>query len=141
MDTRIVEHHGNAETVNWKNEDSVVNYMIKGFALMSGRKKFDKVKSEKYIRDEFQRANNYISMFNHAALQGGEQYWNRLNEIKQPTLIIHGTDDKIWHFKNTSVLLDKIPSSKLLTLEGTGHELHFEDWNTIIDGIAKHIND
>lgn len=39
-------------------------------------------------------------MFNHAALQGGEEYWNRLNEIKQPTLIIHGTDDKIWHYKN-----------------------------------------
>ncbi len=28
MDTRIVEHHGNAETVNWTNEDSVVNYML-----------------------------------------------------------------------------------------------------------------
>ena len=40
-------------------------------------------------------------MFNHAALQGGrilEQIGIR--EIKQPTLIIHGTDDKIWHYKN-----------------------------------------
>jgi pimeloyl-ACP methyl ester carboxylesterase len=71
MDTRIIEHHGNAETVDWTNEDSVVNYMVKGFALMSGRKMFDKVRNEKYIRDEFNRANNYISMFNHATLQGG----------------------------------------------------------------------
>ena len=47
-------------------------------------------------------------MFNHAALQGGEEYWNRLNEIKQPTLIIHGTDDKIWHYKNAGFLLEKI---------------------------------
>ncbi len=106
---------------------------------MTGEKKFDKARSEKYIRDEFQRANNYISMFNHAALQGGEQYWNRLNDIKQPTLIIHGTDDKIWHFKNTGVLLEKISNSKLLTLEGTGHELHFEDWNIIIESIERHI--
>ena len=67
---------------------------------MSGKKQFDKQRSEKLIRAEFNRANNYISMFNHAALQGGEEYWNRLNEIKQPTLIIHGTDDKIWHYKN-----------------------------------------
>ena len=66
-------------------------------------------------------------MFNHAALQGGEEYWNRLNEIKQPTLIIHGTDDKIWHFKNASVLLDKIEVSKLIALEDTGYELHFRD--------------
>jgi pimeloyl-ACP methyl ester carboxylesterase len=80
-------------------------------------------------------------MFNHATLQGGEEYWNRLNEINQPTLIIHGTDDKIWHYKNTGVLLEKIQNIKLITLEGTGHELHFEDWATIINGVEKHIND
>lgn len=78
-------------------------------------------------------------MFNHATLQGGETYWDRLNEINQPTLIIHGTDDKIWHLKNTGVLLEKIKGSKLITLEGTGHELHFEDWDRIIDGVTLHI--
>lgn len=140
MDTRILEHHGHAESVDWSNEDSVVNYMVKGFTLMSGKKAFDKERTEKYVRDEFNRAKNYISMFNHAALQGGEEYWNRLDEIKQPTLVIHGTNDLIWHFKNSSVLLEKIRGSKLITLEETGHELHFEDWNTIIDGITNHIN-
>ncbi len=141
MDTRILEFHEKAETVDWTKEDSVVTYMLEGCALMSGRKKFDKERCEKYIREEFNRANNYISMFNHAALQGGEEYWNRLNEIKQPTIIIHGTDDKIWHFKNASVLLDKINGSKLIILESTGHELHFDDWSNIINGIDKHIND
>ena len=141
MDTRILDFHGKAGTVDWSNEDSVVNYLIQGAELMCGRKQFDKQRSEKLIRAEFNRANNYISMFNHAALGGGEDYWNRLSEIKQPTLIIHGTDDKIWHFKNASVLLDKIKGSKLITLEGTGHELHFDDWSNIINGIDKHIND
>lgn len=135
MDTRILEHHGNAEFVNWTNEDSVVSYMIKGFALMSGKKKFDTERTEKYIREEFNRAKNYISMFNHATLQGGEEYWNRINEIEKPTLIIHGTEDKIWHYKNAVVLLEKINNSELITLKGTGHELHFDDWTTIINGI------
>ena len=139
MDARILEHHAKAETVDWTNEDSVTNYMIENFALMSGKKNFDKQRREKYIREEFNRANNYVSMFNHATLQGGEKYWDRLNEINQPTLIIHGTDDKIWHFKNTGVLLEKIKGAKLITLEGTGHELHFEDWDIIIDGITQHI--
>lgn len=141
MDKRIIEHHGNAESVDWTNEDSVVNYMVKGFSLMSGRKSFDKQRSEKFVRAEFNRAKNYISMFNHATLQGGEDYWNRLNEVNQSTLIIHGTDDKIWHYKNAGVLLDKIQKAKLNTLEGTGHELHFEDWTIIIDGIENHIKD
>jgi pimeloyl-ACP methyl ester carboxylesterase len=141
MDTRIIEHHGNAESVDWTNEDSVVNYMIKGFALMSGKKVFDNGRTEKYIREEFNRARNYVSMFNHASLQGGEDYWNRIDEIKKPTLVIHGTEDKIWHYKNAGVLLEKIKGSKLITLEGTGHELHFEDWTPIIEGIEKHINE
>ena len=138
MDTRILDFHGKAETVDWTDEDSVATYLIQGAELMSGRKQFDKQRSEKLIRAEFKRANNYISMFNHAALQGGEEYWNRLSEINQPTLIVHGTDDKIWHFKNSAVLLEKINGSKLITLDGTGHELHFEDWNKIIDGITQH---
>ncbi len=140
MDTRILELHGKAENIDWENEDSVVGYMVELFALMSGRKEYDKRKIEKYVRAEFNRANNYISMFNHAAIQGGEAYWNRLNKINQPTLIIHGTDDKIWHYKNADVLLEKINGSERITLESTGHELHFEDWETIINGIEKHIN-
>ncbi|UNW09372.1 hypothetical protein MOW14_12905 [Acinetobacter indicus] len=43
--------------------------------------------------------------------------------------------------KNAGVLIEKIQNTKLITLEGTGHELHFEDWTTIIDGIEKHINE
>jgi hypothetical protein len=38
-------------------------------------------------------------------------------------------------------LLERIKGSALITLEGTGHELHFEDWATITDGIEKHIKD
>lgn len=140
MDPRILDFQKKAATVDWTNEDSVVKYLINGAALVSGRKQFDQKRGERLIRAEFNRANNYPSMFNHAALDGGEEYWNRLNEIKQPTLIIHGTEDLICHFKHSGVLLDKIKGSKLITLEGTGHELHFDDWNTIINGIDKHIN-
>lgn len=138
MDKRILAFQAKAESVDWTNEQSVVNYMLEGGALMSGQKPFDKQRAEKVIRTEFNRAKNYISMFNHAALQGGEAFYNRLNEITQPTLIIHGTDDLIWHFKHTKVMLEKIKNSELIVLEGTGHELHPEDWNIIIDAIAAH---
>lgn len=141
MDTRILDFHSKADSVDWKNEDSVTSYLIQGAQLMSGRKPFEKKRNEVRIRSEFNRANNYISMFNHATLGGGEDYWNRLSEISMPTLIVHGTDDRIWHFQNTTVLQEKIKGSKLITLEGTGHELHTEDWPAIVDGINKHISD
>ena len=69
MDTSILDFHSKAGTVNWTNEDSVVNYLIQGAELMSGKKQFDKQrrKTDKSL-SSFNRANNYISMFNHAAL-------------------------------------------------------------------------
>src|SRR5699024_8413595 len=79
MDTRILEFHGKAGTVDWTDETAVVNYMLEGAALMAGSKGFDRQRSESYIKAEFKRARNYLSMFNHAALQGGEAYWNRLS--------------------------------------------------------------
>ena len=141
MDSRILDFHARSETVNWSNEDNVVEYMLGGAAIMGGKKQSDKRRSEKLIRAEFKRANNYLSMFNHSKINGGEEYYNRLDEIKQRTLIIHGTDDLICHFGHANILLNKIGNSKLLTLENTGHELHFEDWDKILAGMTKHIID
>lgn len=141
MDSRILEFHSKAGRVDWSNADSVANYLIEGAKLIGGRKPFDRNRSEQLIRAEFYRANNYLSMFNHATIQGGEKYYNRLDEIAKPTLVIHGTDDQIWHYKHTGVLLDEINDSELITLDSTGHELHFEDWETIVNGITNHINE
>ncbi|RYG48826.1 MAG: alpha/beta hydrolase [Chitinophagaceae bacterium] len=78
-------------------------------------------------------------MFNHATLEGGEAYYNMLDHITQPTLIIHGTEDKIWHYKNAELLLDGIQNSHLTKLEGTGHELHPQDFDTITKAIARQV--
>ena len=37
MDTSILDFHSKAGTVNWTNEDSVVNYLIQGAELMVAR--------------------------------------------------------------------------------------------------------
>ena len=74
MDTSILDFHSKAGTVNWTNEDSG-KLFNSGCRINEWQKQFDKQRSEKLIRAEFNRANNnYISMFNHAALQGGEEY-------------------------------------------------------------------
>jgi hypothetical protein len=39
-------------------------------------------RSEKLYRSEFKRADNYMSMMNHGAIQGGENFCNRLDEIE-----------------------------------------------------------
>src|SRR5690606_32947590 len=90
MDERIISFQAKAAEVDWKDENAVASFLIEGAEMQSGTKhRYDKQRDEKLAREEFQRANNYISMFNHAALQGGENHYGKVDQIKQPTLIIH----------------------------------------------------
>ncbi|MFU1856567.1 macrolide hydrolase EstT [Sphingobacterium sp. NGMCC 1.201703] len=139
MDKQIIDFQLKATAVNWDDEEATVKYMLESSQLMAGQKPVNYAKDEKRIRADFHRSINYRSMFNHALLQGGEAYYDRLNEIKSPTLIIHGSDDKIWHFGHTDKLLAEIKNSELLKLDGTGHELHENDWDMIINRLNEFI--
>ncbi len=139
MDTRILDQHAKAAQVDWTDEDAVVSYLLDGAQLMVGKKPFDAKRAESYIRSEFGRAVSYTSMFNHAQLVYESAYINRLDEISVPVLIIHGTEDLIWHFKNAEILQRMLPRAKLHTLEGTGHELHAADFETIANAVSEHI--
>jgi pimeloyl-ACP methyl ester carboxylesterase len=62
----------------------------------------------------------------------------RLQAVKAPTLVIHGTVDPLVppaHGKDTTA---SIPGAKLLMIEGMGHALPIPMWRTIIDAIARH---
>lgn len=140
MDKRIIAFQSEAVGINWSNEQEVVAYLVKGNELLSGSKqKYDRIAGEKLARAEFERASSFQSIYNHAQLSGGEAYYDKVNKIIHPALIIHGTADKIWHYKNAFSLQQQLQQSSLVTLDGTGHELHRSDWKTIIVSIAQHI--
>jgi len=139
MDPRILEHHAKAASINWANEDEVVEFMTSGWALLSGSAHpFDRAAIETIARREVRRAVNLPSMFNHALLQGGEQWYGRIGEITKPTLIIHGTEDLVLPFPHALALRKTLPAAALLALDGTGHELHSADWPRIVDAICEH---
>lgn len=139
MDPRIVQFQGRASRIDWTDEDAVVAFLLEGSALTAGRNGLDRPHMEQLFRAEFRRATRYVSMYNHATLQGGEAYYGHLQDIRQPSLIIHGTDDKVWHFKHAEFLRKTLPASTLTILEGTGHELRPADWNTIIQALITHL--
>lgn len=135
MDPRILEFHAKAAEIDWENEDKVIHYLLEGSHLMSGKKPLNVLRAENYLRESYRRANNFRSQFNHASISGGMEYYNQLDNINVPVLVIHGTEDIICHFQNAISLMQKIKGQNLVVLEGTGHELHEEDWNLIINSI------
>lgn len=135
----FLSHFAKGATLDWTNEAAVIDYTVESWRLTSAGSKhpFDEKSIRALAMEDIQRANN-LSSTNHAFLAGGDRYANRLGEIHSPTLVIHGTADSMIPYQNGFTLAQEIPGAILLTLEGTAHELHRNDWNTIIDTIIKH---
>jgi pimeloyl-ACP methyl ester carboxylesterase len=141
IDQRILDYHAQASSLDWQDKQQVVAYLVEGWRLLNGSKhSFDQVRASQLAQTEIQRACNLLSMYNHALLKGGEQLYGRAKEIALPTLIIHGTEDIVLPYPHALALLEAIPHAQLLPLAGRGHELHYQDWNLIIEAITQQTN-
>lgn len=139
IDQKILDYHAGGTTVDWASEPETVAFMAHGWELLNGSAHpFDEKRARELATQEFRRAENLLSMMNHAQLTGGEEWYEKLGEIDIPSLVIHGTEDCVLPYPHGIALARKIPGSHLLTLQGSGHELHRDDWKTIIDAIVQH---
>ncbi len=50
----------------------------------------------------------------------------RLGELRVPTLVLHGTEDRLVDPRNARLLAERIPGAELVLLEGAGHVYHSE---------------
>lgn len=75
------------------------------------------------------------------AIMGHDTY-DRLPEIKAPTLVISGTADKLVPLENSRLLASKIPDAELVTVENVGHgfftEAAEEANKVILDFLKRH---
>lgn len=61
----------------------------------------------------------------------------KLPQIKASTLVIHGTADPLVNLKHAKIYAPLIPNSKLLMIEGMGHELPREALKEILPSIIE----
>src|SRR3954466_6025990 len=60
-----------------------------------------------------------------------------VRRISAPTLVIHGTKDKMVRVSGGRATAQAIPGARLLLIRGMGHDLPRGAWPRIIDGIAQ----
>ncbi|WP_375346836.1 alpha/beta hydrolase [Priestia megaterium] len=137
MDQRILDYHKNSVSIDWSNQEETVLYLAGGWKILSGTKPYEEKRMYKLAEREAARAKQLPSRFNHALLQGGGQYYDRLSEITIPTLIIHGTEDPALPYEHGLALAKAIGHANLIALDRTGHEVHSEDWEQIIKSIVR----
>lgn len=67
--------------------------------------------------------------------EGGRRQWeamqtfdsfDRLPDIRTPTLVLHGSEDQAVSPENAEILAKRIPGAELVMLEGAGHLFHSE---------------
>lgn len=139
IDPSVLNYHAKAGELDWTNREAVIEYQVGAWRLLSGSAHaFDESLIRELAGADFDRTPDPTTAFNHALLGGGEQWLGRLGEIAAPTLIIHGTEDSVLPYAHALALQAEIPHAELLTLHGTGHELHPDDWSVIIEAIQQH---
>jgi pimeloyl-ACP methyl ester carboxylesterase len=61
-----------------------------------------------------------------------------LGRITAPTLVIHGTRDRMVRPSGGRATARAIPGARLLMIDGMGHDLPAAAWPQLIDAIAQH---
>jgi pimeloyl-ACP methyl ester carboxylesterase len=137
----ILSYHARAAEVDWGNEQSVQEYLVGGWKLLNGtRHVFNEHRAGELATEEIHRANSLLSMFNHARLTGAEELYGKVNTLRISLLVIHGTEDPVLPLPHGKALADAVPNSRLVILEGGGHEIHENDWELVISAIVDHTN-
>jgi pimeloyl-ACP methyl ester carboxylesterase len=75
------------------------------------------------------------------AMQGFDSF-DRLQQIDVPTLVLHGTEDRMVDPANARILAERIPGAELVLLEGAGHVYHSEQADAadraVLDFVQRH---
>jgi pimeloyl-ACP methyl ester carboxylesterase len=125
--------------VDWSDAESVIEYLVDySRVLAGGQHPFDETAARALARRDVERARNFAAAQNHDAIPDDGRSREPLSSIAVPTLVIHGTADPMFPLAHGQALAEEIPDASLLTLEGAGHGVDREDWETIVRAIVQH---
>lgn len=121
-----------------------VGSYVATYRLLRGKRfPFD----EAYFREVFTQSIEYRKGQNQraryqqfCAIVASGSRLKKLPQIKAPTLVIHGTADPLVNPKHAEIYAPLIPNSKLLMVEGMGHELPKGALAEVLPEIIKHIS-
>jgi pimeloyl-ACP methyl ester carboxylesterase len=119
--------------------DKFIDHVLKTYRVIGSP---DLDRDENDLRDlaarSFDRGRNPAgSGRQRAAIIASGDRSSRLREIKAPTVVIHGTKDRLVSPSGGRATAKAIPGAKLVTIEGMGHDLPRATWPQIIGAIAE----
>jgi pimeloyl-ACP methyl ester carboxylesterase len=120
--------------------DGFIEYLVKVFAAIGSRglpqdtERVREIAARSYDRGHDPAATGRQLG---AIIASGDRT-SRLAAIRAPTLVIHGTTDRMVRPSGGRATARAIPGAKLLMIEGMGHDLPSAAWTQLIDAISQH---
>ena len=125
--------------MDWSDRAQVIAFMVDDARMTaSTAHPFDEVRVKAFIERDYDRSGGYLNATNHGALMSEVSKRSRLQEIRVPLLVIHGTTDPVFPIEHGIALSKAVPGSQVCRIDGGGHELHPADWDTIIGAVVAH---
>jgi pimeloyl-ACP methyl ester carboxylesterase len=125
--------------VDWSDSESITEYLVSYSRVLAGSSRpFDEPSYRDLVRREIERARDPAALQNHDLLSEGEPPPASVSAISAPTLVIHGTADPMFPLEHGEALAAEIPGARLVALQGAGHGVYREDWDSIVREILEH---
>ncbi|MCP9487469.1 MAG: alpha/beta fold hydrolase [Gaiellaceae bacterium MAG52_C11] len=106
---------------------------------MSSGRYFDEERVRSAVARAMERARSpFGAMRQAAAIHAAPSRLAALAELQVPSLLIHGDLDPVLLLESAHRTIAAAPATKLLLLEGIGHELPPEIWPLVLDAITEH---
>src|ERR671919_2169314 len=125
---------------DWSDRDAVIDYIVEGERPFAGSRPFNEAAIREIAARVFDRTPNLASSItNHAAIDSGNRWRERLGEVSVPTLVIQGTEDPMYPYGNAVALAKEIPGAQLLARERVGYEVpHRTLGDVVVPAILRH---
>lgn len=134
-----LEHAASAESLDWSDRDQVIGFMTRDARMIASTvHPHDEGRVRSFIERDYDRSGGLLSATNHFMLKGGDTVKGKLKSLDAPLLVIHGTTDPIFSVEHGMAISEAVAGSRFLSIAGGGHELHSDDWGTIITALTRH---
>lgn len=125
---------------DWSDPSETMEYVVGLLRTFDGgTAAFDEAPIRASVARELNRTVNVASsQTNHFRIALGEPFRHRLDEIRVPTLIVHGESDPIFPIDHAEALAREIPGARLLVLPDCGHLILSASWDWLIPALLEH---
>ena len=136
----FLEHFGSMATLDWNDREAVRAFLLTIAELSAGSAPpFDRASALERVDREMARTSSMQSAFNHAMIGGELAEGGTAERITAPVLILHGTEDPIISVEAAKRSAQAIADSRLVLLDGRGHEIAPADIGRFSAEILAHV--